>query len=123
MRPAASCRSQLWHFVSGVLVPAVPRLGWLVLGLAGLSSLNLLLLPELWPHQPKAEDWFILLLLGCLLVLPWLGAYTAQRVRPHLTNWWWRMIWQLIIFGAYGVAAMSLGLLCLGALLGLLSRW
>ncbi|MBT9391717.1 hypothetical protein KLP40_00965 [Hymenobacter sp. NST-14] len=86
-----------------------------------MSWLNLIFLEELWPHHPLAESWFAGLLLACGFGLPWLGAHTAQRVRPHLRQRCWRALWQLAACGAYAVAAMSTGLLALGLLLGLLN--
>ncbi|MFD2786597.1 hypothetical protein [Hymenobacter rubripertinctus] len=122
MRPAESYSGQLWQFTREVLLPAVPRLAWLVLGVMMFSGLNLLFLAELWPHFPQAETWFIVPLMAGLLLVPWLGAYTAQRVRPQVRQWGWRTLWQLATFGAYAVAGMSAGLLVLGLLVGLLNR-
>ncbi|NVO85297.1 hypothetical protein [Hymenobacter terrestris] len=107
MRPTTSHASQLWQFVWQVLLPAVPRLAWLVLGLVGFFLLNLGFEDELWPHHPRAKQLLIPLLVLSLGALPWLGGHVARQVRRNVQRWWWRRLWQLATIGAYTVAVFS----------------
>ncbi|RFP64456.1 hypothetical protein D0N36_14150 [Hymenobacter lapidiphilus] len=112
MKKTESYPEQLCQFTLHVLLPAVPRLTWWVLGLIGFSGLNLLFSKELWPHFPRAANWFWFSMMPCLAVLPWLGAYTAKQLRQRVRQWWWRGLWQLATIGAYLVAIIgSLGLI------------
>ena len=116
MRPAETYSGQLRRFLWEVLWPVVPRVAWLVLGLTVFSWLNLVFLEELWPHYPLAETWFTGLLVGCLVLLLWLGAYTVRQVSRHVRRWWWRALWQLVTIGAYGVAGLWSVLIAIGVL-------
>ncbi|OWP63907.1 hypothetical protein CDA63_06760 [Hymenobacter amundsenii] len=121
MSAAESYSSQVWRFFWAVVVPNVPRVAWLVLGLAVFCWLNLLGLEELWPHFPQAERWFVVVLVVNLGLLPWLGARTAQLVRQRVQGWWWQGFWQMVAFVAYlGATALSILLLIFGLLVGLM---
>ncbi len=120
MRPAEPYLSQLARFARQVLLPAVPRRAWAVLGLTGFLILNLGFEDELWPHHPGAKQLLIPLLLLSLGVLPWLGAHTARQVGQSVQRWWWQRLWQLTTIGAYAVAVVSSMLLAIYLLVGLL---
>ena len=119
LESVVSRAEQLWQFTRHVLLPAVPRLAWWALVLLLFSSLNLLFQRELWPHHPQAEEWFLVLLVAILAVLPWLVAYTAQRLTHQVRRWWWRGFWQLIAVGACVVAVVLPFIALIGTLISI----
>lgn len=105
MKSAKPYPEQLSQFIRHVLVPAVPRPAWWVLGAGMASWLNLLFLTELWPHHPGAEHWFAFVLIFCVLALLWLGAYTAQQVWRVLAAGWWNTLRLLNTLCGYALAS------------------
>lgn len=97
--------ARLWRFGCHTVLPAVPRGGWLVVGLFGFGLLNLGFRREIWPHYPQAESWFWGLLLGCGLLLPWQLAATARQV-SQVVGGGWQLLWQLLTWMSYAVATL-----------------
>jgi hypothetical protein len=92
---------------------------WWTIGIGLFSLLNLIFQQEIWLHTPQAENWFSLLGLLCLLMLPWQAACTAGRVADLLCTSLWRFPWRLVSWGAYlgGGLVLVPGIFCLCCLL------
>ncbi|AHJ98841.1 hypothetical protein [Hymenobacter swuensis] len=97
--------ARLWRFGCHTVLPAVPRSGWLVVGLFGFGLLNLGFEREIWPHHPQADIWFGLLLCSCGLMLPWQSAATARRVSQVVVGSW-QLLWQLLAWMSYAAAVL-----------------
>lgn len=98
--------ARLWQFGLDTVLPAVPRAVWVLAGVAGFSVLNLVFQQEIWPHHPGVGNWFGVALFGCVVSLPWLGAYAAARISWEVSGWW-KVLWQLITWSCYAAATVS----------------
>lgn len=122
--PSPTLLEQGLCFAFQTAVPAATPALWWSIGLGLFSFLNLVLEREIWPHTPHAEHWFLLLGIGCGVLLPWQVARTASRVAARLQGAAWRFLWRLASWGAYVAGAVVLipGALGAGYLVSALLR-
>lgn len=107
-QPSLSQPERFLYFALDTVLPAAPPALWWSIGLGLFSLLNLVFEQEIWPHTPRAENWFLLVGLCCAVLLPWQVARTAGRVADAVRGSAWRLLWQLASWGAYAAGAVAL---------------
>ncbi|GAB3235282.1 hypothetical protein GCM10027346_24840 [Hymenobacter seoulensis] len=86
---------------------------WWTGGLVIFSVLNLGLAQEIWPNTPQAKPVLIALLLGSLLIAPWLLVTTTRRLTNLLDSGWCWGFWKLVTIGCYLAIGLELFAACL----------
>ena len=108
--------ARLLRFGRCTVLPAVPRVAWLLAGLAFFCVINLAFEQEIWPHHRGVGHCFSVLFFGCLASLPGLAGRTAARIAGVVTGGW-QLLWKLVSWGCYVVAAITLVVFLIGCIL------